>query len=133
MSLGTTVRQPGPSFRITSANNGEIHEIGPATTSGVATIMVEFAPSLDFNGQFIVMGKILGQAAADKGASLLPVPYRLVNQANNAAGYEMVSNPVNDAGIIQIPANGLSIGLLVACAQGFCDVLVYRLDGSSAV
>ncbi len=133
MALGTTTRRSGPSFRITSADNGAIIEIGPPITTGVGTIMLQFAPSMDWSGQLEVMGKILGQDAQSKGAAFLPIPYRSIDQGNYAAGYEMISNPIGDTGIIQVPANGLSIGFLVACSAGLMDVFVYRLDGGSAV
>lgn len=133
MALGTTTRRAGPSFRFTATDNGSIIEIGPPVTQGVGTIMLQFSPSMDWNGQLTVMGKILGQDAQAKGAPFVPVPYRSVDQGNFAAAYDMISNAIADTGIIQVPANGLSIGFLVACSAGFMDVFVYRLDGSSAV
>lgn len=127
-------QQTGLTFRVTPTQNGDISELGPAGSGGqVSTLVVQFEPSLDWVGSFVVMGKAYGKAAADKGATFVPVPYRRVNVGNFAADYLLVSDAITDTAIIQVPANGLSIGLLQACSAGYMDIIMWRLDGSSAV
>jgi hypothetical protein len=129
------IKGNGPTFRVTTANNGDIVELGVGATGQVATLVIDFEPSLNWIGQFAVVGKSFGQAA-NPTASFKPVPYRLVNSANTAGRYEMLGGDtslISDSACIQVPANGLSIALLVACSQGSMDINVYRMEGSSAV
>lgn len=127
----STVAKSNRAFVITPDDHGNIGELGPSSTGGVGTIVIQFAPRLGFVGSFAILGKAYGSAAVN--APFLPLPYRRVNVANSASDYTMVSDVVADTGIIQVPANGLSVGLLIACTAGQCDVYVWDLDGSSAV
>jgi hypothetical protein len=123
----------GPTFKVTPDNNGDILELGPASSDRTGVLVIDFQPSMDWNGQFVVMGRILGEAARLKGETMKPVSYRLVNAGNVAGDYVLGSAFISDTATIQVPASALSIGLLVACAAGFMDVNVYRVQGSGAV
>jgi hypothetical protein len=110
-------------------------EIGPAGTGTlVSTFMVQFNPVANFDGQFSVQGRILGQNALDKAFPWGPIPYRRVTLADTAQAYEMVADPILTGALIQIPANGLSVVLQIAPPSvGYCDICMWDLQGSSAV
>lgn len=125
--------QTGLAFRITSANNGDIAELGPAGGQAISAFSVQFTPSIDWVGSVVVMGKTFGKAAAQQGVSFNPVSYRRVSVSNVASDYALVSDAISDMAIILVPAYGLSIGLVQACSAGYMDVTLWRLDGGSAV
>lgn len=125
--------QTGLAFKITSANNGDIAELGPAGGQDISAFCIQFAPDINWVGQIAVLGKAFGKAAAQQGAIFTPVPYRRVSLANIASDYAFVSDLIVDQAIILVPAYGLSIGLLQACSAGYMDVSMWRLDGGSAV
>lgn len=134
-----TIQGASRYYRVTKdtvANPGwPFLELGPAGTStSVSTLMVQFSPSLDFDGQFVVEARMLGQSAKDKDIPFGPVPYRRIQLANVAQDYAIATLPISTAGIIQIPANGLSVVLqMTAPTAGFCDICTWDLQGSSAV
>lgn len=125
--------QSGLAFRINSANNGDIAELGPAGGQAISAFCIQFAPSIDWVGQIAVLGKAFGKAAVQANALFTPVPYRRVSLGNVASDYALVGDLITDMGIILVPAYGLSIGLLQACSAGYMDVSMWRLDGGSAV
>lgn len=119
------------SYVITSADNGLVLTLGPAaTSSSVGTFVVQFNPDVDSDYQAVVMGRCWGPAAADKNVPFVPIPYRKVTVANVAQKYEMVSDTVSGATLIQVPANW-EVGLLVSCSAGTCSVCSWDLAGSS--
>lgn len=119
-------------FIITPADNGDIAEIGPAgTPSSTAVLSVQFDPSIDFVGSFVVLAKTMGQAAGSANAPFLPVPYRRVNVAGVASDRILVADPIRAVGKIEVPSNGDSIALLVECTQGTCPIYSWDLQGSS--
>lgn len=121
--------------KVTVANNGDILDLGPAGTGGtVATYMIQFVASLNFIGQFGVMGRLYGTPSVDvAGSQFASIPYRRVNVNGLASDYDMVTDVITGSGIIQVPANGLDVGLLVAISQGTCAIASLDLNGPSAV
>lgn len=121
-------------YTVTAADDGVLLELGPAGTTGlVSTFTVNFNPALDWNGQFVVMGRPLGVASDNANTPFVPIPYRIVSLNNSAQDYSMVSAAISGAALIQVPANGLSIALLTACSVGKCDLTSWDLQGSSAI
>jgi hypothetical protein len=110
-------------------------ELGPAgTTQQVSTMMIQFVPTNGFTGQFVVEGRLMGAAANDVDAPFGPIPYRRITLANVAQEYAMVADVIVGAATIQIPANGMDIALQMApTSAGWCDILIWDLQGSSAV
>lgn len=118
---------------ITTTDDGNTLDLGPASAGGqVGTFALQFNPSFDFVGQIVVEARLFGKAAQDAACSFLPVRYRAVNVNGLAADYSLIPDPITGGGIIQVPSNGLSIGLQVACAQGSMTVAVWDLEGSGA-
>lgn len=132
-----TKKISGRLHAITSADDGQILELGPATTGGggnqEGTFAIQFKPELDWDGQIVVAGRVFGKAADDVDLPFIPIPYRRANLDNLASDYRIVFDPINSTALIQVPASGLSVGLLVTCTAGKCFVVSQPLNGSSAV
>lgn len=116
-------------------------ELGPGgTSSSVSMLMVQFNPTLGFDGSFVVLARPMGPAAADASIPFEPVPYR-VGSLNNVAqigtdgrGWPWSKDTITGTAIIQIPTNGLSVVLLLtAPSVGTCGIASWDLQGSSAV
>lgn len=110
-----------------------ILELGPAgTTQQVSTLMIQFVPDLSWNGEVVVVGRMVGQAAQDGNAPFVPVPYRIVSLDNVAADYAMVSDAITGTATIQVPTNGMTIGLLGAADPvGSLTAYPWDLQGPS--
>src|ERR1700742_3619813 len=105
------------SYLVTPLDNGQLLELGPAgTTTSVSTYVVQFNIDGSWSGSFVVMGRTMGTAADQANVPFEPIPYRRVSLNNVAQEYAIVSDPIGTAAIIQAPATGMSIGLLVACS-----------------
>ena len=118
-------------FGISASDNGDILEIGPAGTSSSGGVMaIQFVPDVNYIGSVVLVGKVFGQAAKDAGAPFMPISYRRVTVNNVASDYAIVSDPITGATTIQVPSNGISIGLLVTCSAGICQVVSMDLQGS---
>ncbi len=121
-------------FDATNIPSDGIFDMGPAATShGVGTFVIQFVMSVDFVGSIAVLGRVFGVAAQEADAIFGPIPYRRVQVNGAASDYTIVSTAITQPGIIQIPANGLAIGLGVSCSAGSCDVVSWDLMGPSAV
>lgn len=109
-------------------------EIGVAGTNTLtSTMMVQFTPSVDFAGDFAVLGRTMGTAADANDIPFIPVPYRVVSLNDEAQGYEMSSALIAGSALIQIPANGLSLVLLNGLTAGEMKLTMWDVSGSSAV
>ena len=119
-------------YTITPAANGDILEIGPASTPAfVGTFVIQFNPDVLFVGEIVVLARLTGKAAEDAGLPFLPVPYRRVTVNNVASDYTFVDDAITGATKIQIPSSMDSIGLLVACSAGSCTVVCQDVQGPS--
>lgn len=125
--------------RITSANTGDTLVLGNAgTPSSTAVWSIQFNPSVDFVGTFYILGHVrtLGQPetiTSPSGGSVTPfltIPYRRVVMNGVASDWGIVSDPIVGASIIQVPSNGMSIGVSVACTAGSCDMVSYDVQGA---
>jgi hypothetical protein len=118
-------------FGIMPSDNGDILEIGPAGTSSSGGVMaIQFVPDVNYSGSVVLVGKVFGTAAQDAGAAFMPISYRRVTVNNVASDYSIVSDAITGATTIQVPSNGISIGLLVTCSAGSCQVVSMNLQGS---
>lgn len=129
-----TVKAGSRSYVLTSAANGQLIELGPAgTTQSVSTLMLQVNVDALWNGQFVVMGRTLGAAADAANVPFEPIPYRRVSLNNVAQEYAIVSDAVGGNAILQIPANGMSIALLVAASAGMAQLVMWDLQGPSSI
>ncbi len=121
-------------FVVKPDDDGDIADMGPAGTAAlVATYTIQFIPSADFAGQFAVLGRVAGNAAQTAGVVMATIPYRRINVNGVASDYNIVTDVISGPGIIQVPANGLAVGLLIACSAGTCTVISADLSGPSAI
>jgi hypothetical protein len=138
MSIAT-IKASNRRYRVTPATAQQVGfpflEIGPAGTSGrTAVHMMQFSPSGGFDGQFVVEGRLLGNAADEVDVPFQPIPYRRITLANTAQDYAIVTDILTTAATIMIPASGLSIALQMSAATtGFCDIVMWDLQGSSGI
>lgn len=129
-----TKQRSSRKFGITTTDSGDILDMGPAgTESLVSTFVLQFITSGDFAGSFAVLGRVFGQAAKDANAAFATVPYRRVNVNGVSSDYAIVSDLITGPGIIQVPMNGMALGLQVTCTAGSCQVVSWDLQGSSAI
>lgn len=133
-TVNGTKKISGRSYTITASDDGYLLELGPAATTGhVGTYVLQFNPTLSFSGQIQVQGRVFGAAAESASLPFEAIPYRRVTVAGVAQQYELVSDMITGACIIQVPANGMSVALLVSCLQGDCAVVSWDLNGPSAI
>lgn len=114
--------------------HGLFLELGDATSyDRTGTITVFFVPSVDFVGEFAVMGRPREQptTAADTGAPFVAVGYIAVNVNGVAVNRLYSTATITQQGIIEVPANGMSVGLLVSCTAGTCKLYFGRVEGST--
>ena len=119
------------SFTVTSEYDGDFIEFGDATPRDeTGCVTIQFNPDVEFDGQFAVVARrkrTPNDSATD--APFLPVAYIAVN-VNGAASLRPLSVAVISApGLIEVPATGLSVGLLVACTAGKCTLYLGRHAG----
>lgn len=125
-------------YKITSADHGNFLELGPAATSGqMGAFVLQFDPAAGWDGTLVLYARPFGQAADATNVPFLPVPYRRIalgaGNAVVAADYQLVSDALVGEALIQVPANGLSIAILVAASQGACTMVSWPLQGTSAI
>lgn len=129
-----TVSISNRSYLITALSDGNILDMGPATSGSTpGTWIIQFNPSVDFSGSIVILGRVFGPAAAAANIPMMPVPYRRVTINNVASDYAMVIDQIATPSIIQVPSNALAIGLAVTCSAGSCMVVSWDLNGPSSV
>jgi len=119
---------------VTIADNGNTIVLGRATTpQSVGVFEIQFNPDTNFNGSFIVVAHVGPPGPNIPTMPFMPISYRRINIGNVAQDWAIVSAPITGAAIIQVPANGLSIGLLTNVLAGTCDIVSYDLQGASSM
>lgn len=130
-----TIRAGGRYFGVTpsivSTPGFPYIEIGPGGTGAqIGAVLIQFAPSLSFQGQFIVCARPLGKAADDVNTPFVPVYYRLASLNDVAQPYTLVNDPISGSAQIIVPSPGTSIALLATCSDGQCDLTSWLLEGN---
>lgn len=125
----------GPYVLVTPQNDGAILMFGPPSDEEPGAVVFEFNASSDFVGSFAVLGHVTGPAVPANAPAhpAMPVPYRRINVGGAASDYAMVSDLIANTGMIQVPANGMSIGLGVSCSAGTCSIWRLPVEGASSV
>ena len=97
----------------------------------------ELAPDLSFDGSFVVVGRTTRVQSADSPlVPWMPIPYRRITLGNVASDYAMVSDQITNAmlpALIQVPSNGMQVGLDPVSTQGSCAVYGKLTVGAQAV
>lgn len=107
-------------------------ELGPGGRSGQhGFVTAQFNPSLDFQGQFIVVSRPLGKASDEVNTPFVPVMYRLASLNDVAQPYTLQNDAIGPVTAqIIIPAPGTSIALLSTCSVGYCELTTWLVEGS---
>lgn len=124
----------GRPFRVLPAQSGNILAYGNTSDvnpSGCWTF--QFVANELSDAEFAVMGRSNRISTADTTVPWLPVPYRRVTINNVASDYALVSAVIAPgATLIQVPANGMSIGLMPSITTGETLVLAQHAEGATA-
>lgn len=80
--------------------------------------LIEFSPGPGWTGGFQVVGRAMTPVADADNLAFLPVPYRKINIGGTASDYSFDTAQQAGLFVIQVPASGMSIGLLVSCTAG---------------
>lgn len=129
-----TIRAGGRYYKVTpgivNVPGYPFIELGPGSTGKVTGyVTVQFAPSLDFQGQFIVVSRPFGGAADDVNTPFVPVMYKLLSLNDVAQPQTLQGDPISGAAQIVVQAPCTSIALLSTCAQGFCELTIWQGEG----
>lgn len=129
-------------LRIDATVNGNIAVLGAAgiDTSGGAWNL-DLVPDGTWDGSIVIVGRgrltprpSAGALGTPTDVPFVPVPFHQVYRAEavQLALYEMVNMPLTNRSIIQIPSNGLDVGILINCNAGFAWLYTRAVDDSSA-
>lgn len=117
-------------------DDGNILVLGNSSgTDAVGGWLVHLVPDGSSDIEIAILGRITGKVPSDESVAFIPIPYRRINLAGVVSDYAMVTTGVTVSGnsIIQIPANGLSVGLLVSTKTGTAKLYSMPVVGSTAV
>ena len=122
------------SVTVTTEFDGDFIEFGAGSANAtVGMLSLTFAPDIDWDGQFVVMARTAGQKPLEAGAPFLPVSYKRLNVNGAVADRGYTADAITSAGMIEVPANGVSIAVLTSCAAGSCKVFIARCSGTMNV
>ena len=119
-----------PTFVATPEYEGNIVEFGGPSEAECGVVTVQFDPDVDFVGSFAVVGRWRKQSAQSVGAPFLPIGYISVNLNGVAVDRSHSHAVIDGPGMIEVPANGLSVGVMVSCSAGSCTLYLNRLAGT---
>ena len=120
MPTNATVANVGKAYRLTTADNGATLALGDASSSRTSVKTIHWVPDADVVGDgFSLVARIYGTQPDTNGTAFLPIPYRRVNLAGLASDRALVSDTLPmDGFLIEVPANGQTIALVVSCTFG---------------
>lgn len=126
-------------YKITPADNGNILDYGSAaagTTVGVWGF--DFVPDPSFVGSIQIVARGNTPGVGNNGVGFAgPVPFRAIYLNNSpltaSTAYGMSVATITDRSLVNVPCNGLDVGVLVACTAGFAYLYAANCDGSGSV
>jgi hypothetical protein len=119
----------GREYRVTPNDHGSILYLGNASDGRTGTFVIQWVPDNSFSGSFAVVARVYGKPASDNGVPFNPVPYRRVTLANVASDRTLVADALATSFLIEVPSNGIAVGLLCACTDGFGTLYSWDLNG----
>ena len=110
----------GKAYYVTPSDNGATLFLGDASSSRTSVKTIHWVPTLPITGNgFSVVARIYGPQTDKNGTPFLPVPYRRVNLQGVASDRALVSASLPIEGfLIEVPANGQTIAIVVSCTSG---------------
>lgn len=120
-------------YQITVADNGKFPTLGVVSRDESGCWHLTFVPDDSFVGSIAIVGRSSGKDIAGDGNGFGSIPFRRVQIAGVASDNSLVTTPyANSTGMIAIiPADGLSVALLVECTAGFGYAYSRPLVGST--
>jgi len=134
MTTNARAINAGREYNLTVDDHGEILSLGNAADGRTGTMFVAFVPDASFVGGLAVVARPYGKPANDNGVGWSDYPFRRVNLAGIASDRTITTNtatPLSDAFMIEVPANGVAVGLLASCTAGGGVVYSWPLNGPS--
>lgn len=120
-----------PVFVATPEYDGNFVEFGPgAANDECGVVILQFAPDVDWVGQFIVMGRRKGSPADAVSAPFIPIPYLEINVGGVASDRHHSDAIITTTGLIEVPCPGVSVAVLMSCSAGTCAVYISRVAGT---
>jgi hypothetical protein len=101
-------------------DNGKTLFFGDASSSRTSVKTVQWVPDLGTVGDgFSLVSRIYGPQVDTNGTAFTPIPYRRVALSGSASDRGLVSDtlPV-DGFLIEVPANGQTLALVVSVTSG---------------
>lgn len=141
MALTPTVQHvPGQHFPITpatSAVSGGMFNLTNADEEWVGTVTMDFYMSPDWLGAIAITGRSDGRPAGENDVPFTaPWPFRAMYLNGQPSDLSMISGvnaQITNTSNILVPASGKTIGILVNCTRGRCDMYYRGLKGPSQV
>ncbi len=121
------------SQRIGPEHSGRFAVLGNVSTVEVGTWRIQFYPDEAFTGTLTVMGRSAGKDAHDADVGFGTIPYRRIQLNGVASDRSLVTDgvPIATDFIIEVPASGLALALLLDCTTGSGLILSQPLAGPS--
>lgn len=126
-----TVSNAGREAKVTTASTGTTLFLGNASDGRVGTFVVQFVPDGSFAGSFTVVARVYGKPANDASVAFVPIPYRRVMLGTTASDRTLVSAALTAAFLIEVPANGIVVGLTTTCTAGTGVLYSWPLNGAA--
>lgn len=128
------IEQIGRAQTITVLNNGDRFRLNNTSDESCGGAwQVEFMPGPSFVGSFVILGRNANYQTHDAAVGFMPVPYRRICIDNVARDYALAPDIITGAALILVPANALSLAILVACSSGTCDIFSLPITGPLAL
>ncbi len=124
-----TLSNAGREYEVTATDDGKILYFGNACDGRVGTYVIQFVPDENWTGSFGVLARAYGSPASDNGVAFQSIPYRRVSLNGMASDRALSADPLASSFIIEVPANGLAIGLLVGVCGGGGVLYSWPLNG----
>ncbi len=123
----------GKDYTVTTADNGRILFLGDASSSRTSAKTIMWVPNIPFTGAgFTVVARVYGPAPDKAGITPVPVPYRRVYLNGVASDRAIVSDTLPaTAWLIEVPANGQVIALVISCTVGTGQLYNWDSVGSA--
>lgn len=119
----------GREYFIKDNDHGIVLPLGNASDGRVGTFVLQFVPDQSWLGGMQVVARIYGKPASDNGVAYQTIPYRRVALNGVASDRALVSDTLTGAFIIEVPSNGLAIGVIPAVTAGFGVLYNWPLNG----
>lgn len=121
-------------FTATTEFDGNFLEFGGPTPQGqVGVVTLQFTPDVDWDGQFVVMARAQGNDARVARVPFVPVSYKRINVGGAVADRGYTADAITGIALIDVPTNAQSIGLLMSCMAGTCQIAISRAIGTMNV